>query len=244
MLAAVVAFCQLVAIPDAPSTPWRVDADFAQSGLSGGLPDWREASLQAARALSHEHIFSVRFEHIERFDVREGYGEIRLDQAHEDASTFYLAIGGGPDAVFRPRASVRVGATFSVSPGPILLADAAMFDYATGPTHVLKLGLEHVWFEQRLILHSQLIGSRDRNEDLHSGYAFGARWVAHERITFRATFADAPEFDGQVMADVRAASLGVWLEINADTQLRASLLQEEREVYSRTELGFGFARRF
>lgn len=243
MLVAVATFCQLVTAPAAPPTPWRIDADVAQSSLSGDLPDWSEVSLQAARALSQEQTVSVRLVHIERFDVREGYGEIRFDQALDDASLLYLAIGGGPDTISRPSAALRIGGAFAVRDSPILLADLALMEYTTGPSQLLKLGIEDAWLDQRLILNLHWIGSRDRNDDLHSGYALGVRWLALDRITLRASFAEAPEFDGQAMADVQATTIGVSVEINAATQLRATLLQEEREAYSRTEIGFGFARR-
>lgn len=241
MLAFAAALCQALAAPAAPV--WRADFDVAQSKLSNGLPEWREESVSLARRFDGATI-SARLEHVQRFGRHESYGELRVDRAFSDAWSGYLAIGGGEDVVFRPEAALRLGAAAETGAATTLIANIIATEYASGPSQAVKLGLEHRLWRDRVALDVRWIGVSDPDGALETGFSLGGAWRGAGRFSFRVNYADAPEFDGQGMAQIQTASLGAALDLNDATSLRISMTAEDRPTYARSEASLGVMRRF
>lgn len=248
MLALAAAICQtLAAAPvDAGDAPlWRIDINVAQSELTADLPEWRESSLAVGRRFNDGWAATARLEASERFSRNDLYGEARVDRALGSASSAYLALGLGHDAEFLPEAAFKLGGAAwiagSIDARTMLMADLDWARYRSGETQALKIGVEQWFAGGRASLNGRLIELVDERGDRRSGYSLGGSWRALDRLDLRAIYADAPESDEGLTVDVRALAFVASLDVSDTFSLRASVTQEQREAYDRSELSLGAA---
>jgi YaiO family outer membrane protein len=223
-----------------PAVTWRVDSSVALSRLTQDLPDWTEARLSLVR---REGPWSAGglVEYARHFDVEDVYGEV---QASYQAGpvVWLMAVGGAPQADFRPDLSVRIGAEryeeHWVAGGAFTHSE-----YPVGPVDKFDLRFAHdVGAGVRVRVSG--VALHDEQEEARFGYGIGADWAAAPGVVLDVAWSDAPETSDGVTVDVRAASLGAAFEISPGLRLRAGLLQEMRDAYDRTEISVGFARTY
>lgn len=227
----------------APPPQWRVEIAGARSSLSAGLPDWTETRVSVSRRLGEGWSAGVAVEATERFDNSDVYLEARLDRAF-DGGELYVALGGAPDADYRPEIALAAGGRTRLTDRVSATLDASVARYPTGTVTGLHPGLRVDLPGDRVQLSARWINVRDENGDHRSGYAAQARWQATNRIAFRAGYADAPESSEGATVDVKAWNLGTDLDVTEHLTLRAGLLSEDRGAYEREELSLGLGWRF
>lgn len=225
-----------------PSPPWRLDVGAARSRLSGGLPDWTEARVSVSRKLGAWSA-GAAVEVTERFDNTDVYLEARMDRTL-DGGGLYVAVGGAPDADYRPEIAFAVGGQARLSPRIDATLDASVARYPTGTVIGLYPGLRATLPGDRIQLSARWINVRDENGVHRSGYSALVRWKATDRIALRAGYADAPESSEGATVDVKAWNLGADLGVTDRLTLRIGLLSEAREAYDREELSLGLGWRF
>lgn len=223
--------------------PWRLDASAARSRLSGGLPDWTEARVSVSRRLGEGWDVGAAAEVTGRFDNTDVYIEARLDRA-VDGGAVYLALGGAPDADYRPEIALTAGGEVRLTDRIAATLDASAARYPTGTVTGLHPGVRATLPGDRIELSARWINVRDENGVRRSGYAAGARWRATDRIALRAGYADAPESSEGATVDVKAWNLGADLDLTERVTLRVGLLSEDRGAYDREELSLGLGWRF
>ncbi|HYC98398.1 YaiO family outer membrane beta-barrel protein [Brevundimonas sp.] len=226
-----------------PSPPWRLDVGAARSRLSGGLPDWTEARVSLSRRLGDGWSAGAAVEITERFDNTDVYLEARMDRAF-DGGGLYLALGGAPDADYRPEIAFAVGGHARLAPRIDATLDASAARYPTGTVIGLHPGLRATLPGDRIQLSARWINVRDENGVHRSGYSALARWQATDRVALRAGYADAPESSEGATVDVKAGNLGADLGVTDRLTLRIGLLSEDRDAYDREELSLGLGWRF
>lgn len=229
-----------------PATPaWRLDAGASYSRLSAGLEPWRGAWLYLGRRMGANSVtFGV--EHTDRF----GRSDIYLEgQAARDFGAWngYGAVGGTPDADHRPEVALKAGAGlnggdigggWAARPG----IDTSWARYASGDVKSLqpRLTLEH----EMLALTGRWIATWDEFDEFRSGYSLNGELRVTDRWRLYAGWADAPESSEGVTIDVRAASLGVGVDLDERTAIRLDGTKEDRGPYDRDEVSVGLTRRF
>jgi YaiO family outer membrane protein len=226
-----------------PPPAWRVDAAAARSRLSGGLPDWTEARVSVSRRLADGWSASGAVEVTERFDNTDVYLETRLDRAF-DGGALYVALGGAPDADYRPEIALAAGGEMRLTDRVAATLDASVARYPTGTVTGLHPGVRVSLPGDRVQLSARWINVRDENGVHRSGYAALARWRATDRIALRAGYADAPESSDGATVDVQAWNVGADLDLTERLILRIGLLSEDRDAYDREELSVGLGWRF
>lgn len=225
------------------SPAWRLDVATARSRLSGGLPDWTEARVSVSRRLGEGWSAAAGVEVTERFDDTDVYLEARLDRSFGGGS-FYVALGGAPDADYRPEIALTAGGLARLTPRIAATLDASLARYPSGAVTGLHPGLQVTLPGDSVQLSARWINVRDENGVHRSGYAALARWQATDRLAIRAGYADAPESSEGATVDVTAWSLGADLGVTDRLTVRLGLLSEDRQAYDRDELSLGLGWRF
>lgn len=224
--------------------PWRLDAGFSQSELSAGLEPWREASVSLSRRLDDRRAVTGVVERTERFGDVDVFIEGRYDQRIGTGSA-YIAVGGAPNADYRPEVSVKVGGQAALGGrGFSATLDAGLARYRSGTVTTLQPGLQQTLLDGRVLLTGRWINVWDETDTYRSGYAIGAVWSVVPSVRIRGAYADAPESSEGMTVDVRATSAGVEVDVGDHATLRLTGVHEERKAYDRDELGFGVGWRF
>lgn len=221
-----------------PAASWRIDAGAAYSWLTQDLPGWTEARATVTRR-EGEHSIGASIEYARHFGVEDASVEI-LATREFGPLVWTLAVGGAPQADFRPELSARIGAEHYASDW---YAGAAFThaDYAVGPVDKLDLRVARD-VASALRLRASAVILSDENDESRAGYGLGAEWRAAPGLVLDAGWSDAPESSDGVTVDVRAAALGASFEVSPDLRVRAGVTQEMRDAYDRTEFSVGLAR--
>ncbi|WP_426042816.1 YaiO family outer membrane beta-barrel protein [Brevundimonas sp. TWP2-3-4b1] len=227
----------------APPPPWRVDIAVARSRLSGGLPDWTEASVSASRRLGDGWSATAAVEVTDRFDNTDVYFAGRLDRRVAGGGA-YVGLGGAPDADHRPEIAVVAGGEARLTDRIAATLDASVARYPTGTVTGLHPGLRASLPGDRIELSARWVNVRDETGIHRSGYAVLGRWRATDRVAFRAGHADAPESSDGATVDVQAWNLGAEVTLTGCLMLRVGLLSEDRAAYDRNELSLALRWRF
>ena len=222
---------------------WRVDISGARSRLSGDLPDWTEVRLSMSRRLDDLWSAGWAVEATERFDQSDTYLEARLDRRF-DGGAAYAAVGGAPDADYRPEIAVAAGGQARLAPGLAVTLDASLARYPTGTVTGLHPGIVKDLAGGRMEVSARWINVWDENGDYRSGYTATARWQAVDRLALRLGYADAPESSDGTTVEVSSWNVGADIGLTDRLMLRVGYLSEDREAYDREELSLGLGLRF
>jgi YaiO family outer membrane protein len=237
----VATLAQAIAAPAARHRFWRTDASASYSTLSGGLDPWRETSLSIARR-DGDAWFGAGVDYAERFGNSDVFGEVRFASSVR-AGTWGLALGGAPEADFKPEAALRAEFATPEDADWTFDGSVTLARYAVGRIDRLGLRASHRLHE-RLRAIAQTVLVRDEFDELRTGYGVGAAWRGGERLEFFLNWSDAPESSEGATIDVRSLGFGVAADIAPGLRLRVGALQEERDAFDRLELSFALARTF
>lgn len=226
-----------------PEAAWGVDVTAARSRLSGGLPDWSEARVAVSRRLDERRTVGLAVESTERFDVRDVYVEARVDQRFARGAA-YVAVGGAPDADYRPEIGVAAGGQMRLAGNLSATIDASLTRYPTGTVTGVHPGLALDLAGGSLQVSGRWINVWDETGEYRSGHAASARWQATGRLALRLGYADAPESSDGSTVDVAAWSAGADVGLTDRLLLRVGYLSEERDAYDRREVSLGLGWRF
>ncbi|WP_395671191.1 YaiO family outer membrane beta-barrel protein [Phenylobacterium sp.] len=224
---------------------WRFDLAHAESRLTKGLGSWRLTSAALSRR-SGDDVVALNVERTRRFGIEDIYAEGLFSRRFDGGADAYVAIGGAPDADYRPEFGARLGG--SVAAGGRgdwrlrLGAEAQWQRYAVGD--VRGVHPFAVLSGPRIELTARSINTFDERDDFRSGYALRLAYAATSRLTLFAGWADAPESAEGVTVDVRAVSAGASIAVNDATSVRLDVSREDRGAYEREELAVALTRRF
>ncbi|HEV2081055.1 MAG TPA: tetratricopeptide repeat protein [Brevundimonas sp.] len=226
-----------------PAMRGRLDVDVSRSRLGAGLPDWTEARLAATRTVDDRWTVSGAVEHTERFDRTDVYleGLVARRLAGGDA---WIALGGTPDADYRPELALRAGGSWRVAPAISATLEGSVARFAAGEVSSLQPGLSIDLFDGRATLTGRWINVWDENGDREDGYAVSARWAVTDRFRLRLDHADAPETSEGVVVDVSSVAVSGEWDLNARVSLRLGVLDEDRGTYGRQAVTVGLGWRF
>ena len=222
---------------------WRIDVDASRSRLSGGLPDWTETRVSMSRALAGGWTLGGAVERTERFDRVDVYLEGRLDRRLAGGDV-YVALGGTPDADYRPEVMLMAGGGTRVAPGLLATLDASVGRYASGSVESLHPGLTADLFGDRLEFAVRWINVWDETDQHRDGYAARATWRVADRFRLSAGRSDAPESSEGIVVDVEATTFGAAFDLTDRLTLRLGAVDEDRGSYGRDEISLGIAWRF
>ncbi|MFN3932795.1 MAG: YaiO family outer membrane beta-barrel protein [Brevundimonas sp.] len=223
--------------------PWRIDIGAARSRLSGGLPDWTESRIGVSRTLTGGWAVGGAVERTERFGRTDVYAEARLDRRRGQGD-IYVAVGGTPDADYRPEVVVLAGGSLPVGPGLRATLDGSAARYPSGSVESLTASLTAALLADRLELGVRWINVRDERDEHRAGYAVQATWRVTDRFRLSAGRADAPEATEGVVTEVVATNLGAAWDLTDRVTLRLGVVDEDRGAYGRDELSLALGWRF
>jgi YaiO family outer membrane protein len=221
-----------------PAASWRIDAGAAYSWLTQDLPGWTEARATVSRR-EGEHSIGASVEYARHFSVEDVSVEV-LATREFGPLVWTFAVGGAPQADFRPEVSARIGAEHYASNW---YAGAAFThaEYAVGPVDKLDLRVARD-VSSAVRLRASAVILSDENDESRAGYGLGVEWRSAPGLVLDAGWSDAPESSDGITVDVRAAILGATFEVSPDLRVRAGLTHEMRGAYDRTEFSVGLAR--
>ncbi len=229
------------------ATGWRADLDASYSSLEASQPDWKEVAV----GLSHRRgdtTIGGRVEWLERFGLRDVFGELRLDQRLSDRATGYVALGATPDADFRPEWQIGLGGSLRVRDGgdaTVLTLDARQARYRVGDIQTVNPGIEQYLGNGRYWLTARWINIFDERGDHRMGYLLRGDAQASEGLRLFAGLSDAPDPDQGVVIDTFSLFGGAAIGIGDRAELRASIAHEDRRIGAdRTQVSLGLGWRF
>lgn len=233
------------AAEDRPAA-WRLDVAHARSELSDGLRHWTATTVAVGRR-SGDTSLSASAERTTRFGRTDVYVEALGARTFASGADAWLAVGGAPDADYRPKTSVRGGGSKAVGAPRDwtvrLGADASWARYAVGEVESLQPNLTAAW-KDRFTLSGRVFLTLDERDDFRRGYAVRGEWRATETLRLYAGWADAPESSEGRTVTVRAASAGAAIDLTPRLTIQASFAHEMRDAYDRDELALALTTRF
>tara|TARA_B100000678_G_scaffold62838_1_gene51054 strand:+ start:3148 stop:4272 length:1125 start_codon:yes stop_codon:yes gene_type:complete len=218
----------------------RLNLGIGRSELSNGLPSWSEIAVGLGYQTSPASSISFAADYAERFDLSDIYLEARAAGRLNERLAGFVAIGGAPDAIFRPELSLTTGADFypSVSRGPladtVFSGEARYADYPAGPVQSAKAGFLKRLGDSDLSLGATGIFLSDENGESRSGYSLRADYAFDETRTLRLDYTDAPETSDGVTLDVKSYGVAWRQTLSPALTLQINVFHETRRVYDRT----------
>lgn len=233
------------AIEDRPAA-WRLDVAHARSELSDGLGHWT-ATTVAVGQRSGGISLSASAERTTRFGRTDVYLEVLGARTFASGVDAWVALGGAPDADYRPKASIRGGGSKAIGASGDwtvrLGADGAWARYAVGDVDSLQPNLSAAW-KDRFTLSGRVFLTLDERDDFRRGYAVRGEWRPTDRLRLYAGWADAPESSDGRTVTVRAASASVAIDLTPRLTIQAGFAHEMRDAYDRDELALALTTRF
>ena len=225
---------------------WRLDLAHARSELSGGLGHWSSTTASLGYRKGHDTL-AGSVERTTRFGRTDVFVEALGARSLASGADVWIAIGGAPDANYRPDISVRGGGSKAVKTqgdwNVRLGADAGWARYAIGDVRSLQPNLVLAW-KDRLTLTGRGFLTLDERDDFRRGYAVRGEWRAAERLRLYAGWADAPESSEGRTVTVQAVSAGAAVDLGERLTLQAGFTHELRDAYDRDEVALALTTRF
>lgn len=225
---------------------WRLDLAHARSELSGGLGHWSSTTASLGYRKGRD-TFAGSVERTTRFGRTDVFVEALGARSLASGADVWLALGGAPDANYRPDVSVRGGVSKAVTAGGDwnvrLGADAGWARYAIGDVRSLQPNLSLAW-KERVTLTGRVFLTLDEQDDFRRGYAVRGEWRAADGLRLYAGWADAPESSEGRTVTVQAASAGAAVDLSPRLTLQAGFTHEMRDAYDRDEVALALTTRF
>lgn len=222
---------------------WQIDATVARSDLGADLASWEEVSLGLLRQINPRTSIGASVASTERFGLRDVYIEASINRRFSWGGG-YLALGGTPDADYRPEAALRAGVEVPVGRGVATTLDTSAARFPVGTISSVQPGIQWSGASGRLTVGARWINTWDENGDRQDGFALRSTVAVHERLTLRIGFADAPETSEGVTTPVVSHSLGVEFAVTDRIDIRLTGVDEDRGAYDRREVSVGLGLRF
>lgn len=230
------------AAPQAGAARWRLDVGATYGDRSNGLSSTRIGQAALSRTEGGLTL-GGSVEHARQFGRSDTYLEGLVAGRRG-----YVAVGGTPDADFRPKWAVRAGLASGSRPvgdgwGASVAVDGGHARYVTGGVWSLHPSLTLARGEQ-LSLAARWINVIDETDEYRSGYALRGGWRPAPRLLLSAGWSHAPESSEGVTQRVKAASLGAAFDVSDDLTLRIDGVHEDRRAYDQDLVSVGVTRRF
>lgn len=237
---------QIEAAEGPAEAAWRLDVAYARSELTDNLGHWTLASAALGRRFSNGSA-AIAVEQTERFGFDDTYVEATAARSFQNGGAAWLAVGGAPDADYRPEFSLRAGGEIAAhrsGPWAVRLgADASWQRFPVGEVRSLQPYVALSWGD-RATVTLRSYNTLDERDEYRAGYSVRGEWSALPQLRLSLGWADAPESDSGRTVVVQAVSAGVGLDINDVTTLQAAYTHEMRDAYDRDELAVALTRRF
>ncbi|KSB89083.1 hypothetical protein AS593_04090 [Caulobacter vibrioides] len=233
-----------LAMPGEPT--WRLDVAYARSELTQDLGHWSSTTLALSRRIDPDTTLGGSIEHTERFGVSDTYGEVLAARRFGPRLDGFIAVGGAPDADYRPELSIRAGGSAGLRTTGAWRArlglDAVWSRYAVGEVKSLQPYLTLA--AGPVSLTGRSINTEDERGKHQSGYTVNGEWSATERLRLRLGYADAPESADGNTVPVEAVSGGIAYDLTPRWTVQVVGAHEKRTAYDRDEVGVTVTRRF
>ena len=226
----------------------RLDVDLSVSDLESPRSDWREGAVRLRYEATDDLAIGGAVELSDRGTASDVYVEARLDARVAPGSAIYVALGGTPDADFRPEWQLSAGGSARVRGGSnptALTLDGRLARYGSGAIQVLSPGIEQYLAGGRFWLTARWINIFDEDGEHRSGWLARGDLMASERLRLFAGLADAPDTSEGAVIDTFSIFAGLSWDVTVRNSLRLSIAHEDREIGSdRFQLSVGTGMRF
>lgn len=230
--------------PDGPL--WRLDVGGTHSWLDRtALPDWSSQSIALTRMTGAGSYVTGAAGRYRRF----GMTDVELTAAAGaplmEGVSARLEASVTPAADFLPRWRLAPSVTAHIFDETALMLEGSVRHYATGTVSGFNVGGEQFFMERRLSVSGRFINSIDDTGKHLTGWSAGVTAIPMDRISVRASYANAPESDAGIVADTRSWSAGLGYDITPTLTVRADFTHDNRSGgYLRDEVSIGIAVRF
>jgi YaiO family outer membrane protein len=237
---------QIAAARSEQPVAWRVDLTHTRSELSNGLGQWSSTLFSVGRREGRDTavLAADRTSRLGRTDV---YVEATGARALSGDRDVWLAVGGTPDADYRPKFALRGGGSMRVGPARAwttrIGVDGALARYGVGDVRGLQ-PYASLALGERVTLSARSYLTLDEQDEFRAGYALRGDWTVGPDIRLSAGWADAPESSDGRTVKVRAASAAATINFSADLGVQFGFTHEMRDAYNRDEVALAVTKRF
>ena len=237
---------QIRARPDEEAAVWRLDLALARSELSEGLGHWSSTVVSAGRRKGRDTAV-LAVDRTVRFGRSDVYVEATGARTLGSDRDVWLAIGGTPDADYRPQIALRAGGSMRLGPARAWTTrvgtDGSWARYSVGDVRSVQPYVSLALGEQAAVTARSYL-TLDERDEFRAGYSVRGDWRLRHDIRLSAGWADAPESsDGQTVK-VRAVSASAAFELSADLAVQLGFTHEMRKTYDRDEVALALTKRF
>jgi YaiO family outer membrane protein len=238
---------------EAQPLPWRLDSLLSVSEFARRpVEPWYESFNQLTYNLDPATAVHGRVDVSLRFDNFDTYYETGVDHRFNPDLAGYLYAGATPHASFRERWTVLSGGSLRVAKGgdtvggTVLLLDVKDSLYRTGFVYSANPGLQQYFLSGRLWLTARDINTwAAPGMQYLSGYLLRLDAQVTDSLLLYAGWADAPETDLNVTAEVRSTFTGLaWAQSRRLTWHLDYVHDDRQDSYIRHAVIFGPSLKF
>lgn len=230
--------------PDGPL--WRLDIGGTHSWLDRTtLPDWSSQSVAVSRTVGAGRYVTGAAGRYRRFGTTDVELTAAAGMPLMKGVAGRIEAGVTPAADFLPRWRLAPSVTANILAETALMLEGSVRHYATGTVSGFNIGGEQFFLERRLAVAGRFINSIDDTGKHLTGWSAAMTAIPADRLSVRASYADAPESDAGIVAATRSWSAGVGYDLTPNLSLRADFTHDNRTGgYLRDEVSIGIAVRF
>ncbi len=241
------ALAQQIRATQAETPPaWRIDLSYARSELTQGLGHWSSTLVSVGRRQGRDTTV-LAVERTTRFGNTDVYVEATGARALSGDRDVWLAVGGAPNADYRPSFALRGGGSARLGPARAWTTrvglDGAWARYGVGDVRGLQPYASLAMGERAAVTVRSYL-TLDENDDFLAGYSIRGDWNARRDISLSAGWSDAPESSSGRTVKVRAASAGAALALSPQLSVQLGFVHEMRNAYDRDEMLLALTKRF
>lgn len=225
---------------------YRLDADGAYSLVGRSQPDWRGAAVQLRAEAGHGLALTGRVEAAQRFGLSDVYVEGRADARSGRASGF-VAIGGTPDADFRPEVQAGAGGSVTAVTGKnptVASVETRWARFPAGDVWTLAPAIEQYLLGGRAWITARSINVFDSGRH-SSGWLARADVQASTALRLFGGAADAPDLSEGRVIDTLSLFGGAAVDLDDRRSVRMSIARDRPDGgATRTQFALGLSVRY
>jgi len=230
---------------------WRVDGAFSYSELTEPRPPWREFSGQITYFGDNDLAYHARVETYERNRRKDTYMQAGIDARLSESLSAYFALGGTPNANFRPRWQVLAGGAARLWQGKdvvgpsLFTLDTKWSVYSGGDVTTITPGIEQYLFSGAVWFNARLSNTRNEQGQWLHGWNVRVNWLPRDDLRVYAGFGEDPEtVNNRTFLTQAYSAGGVWA-LSERTEFRLDFLHEDRlDSYVRNSVTFTVTKKF
>ncbi len=236
---------------DAPPPPkWRLDTGGEFHALTGGRPNWYEATTTLSYTFDQGTVLAGTVRVANRGALTDTQLTGRIDQVFSPAVSAFGLLAITPDADFIPALSLALGTRLEIVsgddlPGTIALNAQIKTDFgASGTISTVRIGPQFAFLNDTFSLLAEWLHGMSNSGVTTDGVLMRLDAQLTDKLRGNIGYSFAPEISGATIDNAQSLFAGLSYDADDMLILRINVAREFRSAYERSSISLGLTKRF